>query len=226
MTGLPERDPLADLVARSVGGRVDRVVAETLEAPGRERTRLRYERDGGSASAIFERAPRGETLEAQLLPFLARKTDRVPLVYSRGLPPPHAALGPWLLLEDVLEAPDACDAPAGIVGVLVAIAAAVARDVPALRALGLTVREVRPELRDLPVGLVHGALSCDVVRRTGRGIVITEWSHAFLGPAILDAVHLAKDYERRGERDASEVIRETWIAEHPEDRERWRSAGG
>ena len=226
MTGLPERDPLADLVARSVGGRVERVVAETLEAPGRERKRLRYERDGGSASAIFERAPRGETLEAQLLPFLARKIDRVPTVYSRGLPPPHAALGPWLLLEDVLDAPDACDAPAEIVGALAAIAAAVARDVPALRALGLTGRDVSPELRDLPVGLVHGALSCDVARRTGRGVVITDWSHAFLGPAILDAVHLAKDFEGRGHRDRSEAVREAWLAQHPDDGQRWRLAGG
>jgi len=225
MTGAPERDPLADLVARSVGRRVERVVAEPLEASGRERKRLRYDLDGVGATAIFERAPRGETLEAQLLPFLARKTDRVAAVYSRGLPPPHAQLGPWLLFEDVLDAPDACADPAGIVRAVMAIQDAVARDVPALRALGLQERDVPDALRGVPIGLVHGALSCEAAHRSDRGIVVTDWSHAFLGPAILDAVHLAKDYERRANDDAAEVVRSEWLAKHPDDRERWRLAG-
>src|SRR6185503_8689483 len=90
---LPERDPLADLVSRSIGARVPSVDVELLPAPeGVERKRLRFNTATGSSSAIFERVPRGETVEAQLLPFLARKTDRVPSVHSRGLPPPHASL--------------------------------------------------------------------------------------------------------------------------------------
>ncbi|MEK7862762.1 MAG: hypothetical protein AAB295_05795, partial [Chloroflexota bacterium] len=73
-----ERDPLADLVSRSIGARVEAVEVEVLEAePGIERKRLRFTTTAGGASAIFERSAPGRTLQAQLLPFLARKTDRV-----------------------------------------------------------------------------------------------------------------------------------------------------
>ncbi len=226
MSDLPERDPLADLVERSVGARVERVEVEPLRSEPRERKRLRYERDGVVATAIFERAQRGETLEAQLLPFLARKTDRVPAVHSRGLPPPHARLGPWLLIEDVLAGTDACDHPAAIVRAKLAIEDAVARDLPALRALGLRERSLPAPLAGLPVGLVHGALTCDAARLTERGVVIIDWSHAFLGPSVIDAAMLARDYERRGDRDSANTVRDAWCATHVFDREQWRSAGG
>jgi hypothetical protein len=177
MSDLPERDPLADLVSRSVGARIESVAVEELPSEGGvERKRLRYETAAGPRSAIFERRARGVTLEAQLLPFLARKTPHVPQVYSRGLPPPHAALGPWLLLEDVLASPNETDA-AAIVRAKRAIEVAVANDVPALRALGL-----RGDGRTL----VHGSLTIEKAHRTERGVVIVDWSNAYLGDAEAD----------------------------------------
>lgn len=177
MTDLPERDPLADLVSRSVGARIESVVVEELpSADGVERKRLRYDTSAGPRTAIFERRARGVTLEAQLLPFLARKTPHVPAVYSRGLPPPHAALGPWLLLEDVLASPVETDR-AAILRAKRAIEVAVANDVPALRALGL---------RGDGTTLVHGALTAGKAHRTERGVVIVDWSHAYLGTAEAD----------------------------------------
>ena len=173
----PERDPLADLVSRSVGARIESVAVEELPSTdGIERKRLRYETSAGPKSAIFERSPRGVTLEAQLLPFLARKTPHVPAVYSRGLPPPHASLGPWLLLEDVLAAPLEDDR-AAIVRAKRAIEVAVSHDLPALRALGL---------RGEGPSLVHGALSSANARRTERGVVIVAWANAYLGDPSAD----------------------------------------
>ena len=181
MTDVPERDPLADLVSRSVGARIESVAVEELpSADGVERKRLRYETSAGPRSAIFERRARGVTLEAQLLPFLARKTPHVPAVYSRGLPPPHAALGPWLLLEDVLASPLETDRVA-ILRAKRAIEVAVANDVPALRALGVRERDAQA-----PLALVHGALTPDKAHRTERGVVIVDWSHAYLGDPDAD----------------------------------------
>ncbi len=220
-----ERDPLADLVSRSVGGRIAAVVAEPLAAEGLERKRLRFERSGAAATAIFERAAPGATLEAQLLPFLARKTDRVPAVYSRGLPPPHARLGPWVLLEDVLAGADACDDPAAIVRAKVEIERAVAPDLPALRALGLRERGLPAALAAAPRGLVHGALVCANARRVERGVVIVGWSRAFLGPTVIDAATLARDCRRRGDETAAAAVRDAYrSATGDGDRETWRIA--
>jgi hypothetical protein len=213
MTGVPERDPLADLVARSVGMRVDAVVAETLAAPdGYERRRLRYTTTAGQATAIFERAPRGVVLEAQLLPFLARKTDRVPVVHSRGLPPPHASLGPWVLIEDILGAPPGCDGdPADVLRAKLAIERAIATDLPALRALGVRQDRVEGALASAPIGLVHGALACASAHRSERGVVIVDWSHAFLGPTALDAASLIADLRRRGDPEGAARVREHFV---------------
>lgn len=229
MTGVPERDPLADLVARSVGMRVDAVVAETLAAPdGYERRRLRYTTTAGQATAIFERAPRGVVLEAQLLPFLARKTDRVPVVHSRGLPPPHASLGPWLLMEDIVDLSSGCDAdPLDVLRAKLAIERSVARDLPALRALGLREGEPLDEpLASAPLGLVHGSLSCASARRADRGVVILDWSHASLGPTVLDAASLAADLARRGDVDAAARVRERFLRESADasSPDRWNAA--
>ena len=184
MSDIPERDPLADLVSRSVGAHIDRVDVEPLNADGLERKRLRYDTTAGPRSAIFERRPRGVTLEAQLLPFLARKTPHVPIVYARGLPPPHAQLGPWLLLEDILASPRVDDLDE-ILRAKRAIEASVAGDMPALRALGLVTRDADP------LAIVHGALTRDVAYRTERGVVIVGWANAYLGDAGDDARTLA-----------------------------------
>ncbi|HEY6960237.1 MAG TPA: hypothetical protein VI814_15560 [Candidatus Limnocylindria bacterium] len=211
---LPERDPLADLVSRSVGVRVESVVAEELPADDAiERRRLRYRTSDGERTAIFERAPRGVTLAAQLLPFLARKSDRVPLVHARGLPPPHAALGPWVLFEDVLGAPTACDGdPADVVRAKLAIERSVADDEPALRALGVRAdgRGLPPVLAALPRVLVHGDLRCATARRVERGVVIAGWSAAFLGCGALDVASLVLDLERAGR--STEAVRAAYAA--------------
>jgi hypothetical protein len=206
-------DPLEALVARSVGGVVSNVRVEDLPADGAiERKRIRYTRDAQAETALFERAPRGEALEAQLVPFLARKTDRVPRVHARGIPPPHAALGPWLLLEDT--GGTACDDVDAVVDAKVAIERAVGRDGPALTALGVPVRAPEDLVRERgggdddlaaaralaswPVGLVHGELTCERSRQTARGAVLVRWSAASLGCTLLDAARLADDLRARG----------------------------
>lgn len=218
-------DPLGSLVARSVGGDVQGVRAEELpEEEGIERKRLHFTRDGHSATVLFERSARGSVVEAQLLPFLARKTERVLHVHSRGIPPPHALLGPWLLLEDLSDAPGACEGDAAdIVRAKIAVERAVAADAPALRALGVPVRtpldvvrqqggdanveDAARQLAAWPVVLVHGDLTCARARRADRGVVLVRWSTAHLGCGLLDAVHLAADLRDRGRaRDADEVI--------------------
>lgn len=224
-------DPLESLVARSVGGDVQGVEAEELVTEdGIERKRLTFTRDGLVTTAMFERSARGVVGEAQLLPFLARKTEHVPRVHARGIPPPHASLGPWLLLEDVSAASNACeDDVVDVVRAKLAIERAVAADGPALRALGVATRtpvdvvreesgdsiadDAARELAAWPVGLVHGDLSCARARRVERGIVITRWSMAHLGCALLDAVRFAADLRDRGRsRDADAVI-EHYVAE-------------
>lgn len=206
----PERDPLADLVSRSIGMRVPSVESEILASEdGIERKRLRFTTTAGASTAIFQRLPRGEVTEAQLMPFLARKTDRVPKLHSRGLPPPHVSLGPWVLIEDVYSGATACDGdPVDIIEAKLAIEAAVAKDLPALRALGLRddARSLPPALAAAPRTLVHGELVCANARRVSRGVVLVGWRRAFLGAAVLDAAALALDLERAGRsKDASAV---------------------
>jgi hypothetical protein len=224
-------DPLGALVARSLGGDVQGVRAEDLAAEdGIERKRLHFTRDGRTMTALFERGVRGAVVEAQLLPFLARKTEHVPRVHSRGIPPPHASLGPWLLLEDLGGAASACDGDAGdIVRAKVAVERAVAADGPALRALGVPVRtpldlvreaggdadaeEAARDLAPWPVALAHGDLVCRLARRADRRVVLTRWSAAHLGCGLLDAVRLAADLRGRGRaRDAESVI-ELYVTE-------------
>lgn len=211
---LPERDPLADLVSRSIGARVPSVDVEVMPSDeGIERKRLRFTTGTGPATAIFERLPRGDITEAQLLPFLARKTDRVPRLHSRGLPPAHVTLGPWVLIEDVYEGAPACDGD--VVEVLDAkrgIESAVAKDLPALRALGLREHpgELPSALASAPKTLVHGDLVCDNARRLERGVVLVGWRRAFIGPAVLDAATLARSLERGQRAKDAAAVREAY----------------
>jgi hypothetical protein len=224
-------DPLGSLVARSVGGDVQSVRAEELAAEeGIERKRLHFTRDGRATTALFERSAPGTLVEAQLLPFLARKTEHVPRVHSRGIPPPHASLGPWLLLEDLGDAASGCDGdPADIVRAKIAIERAVASDGPALRALRVPVRapldvvrqeggdanaeDAARELAAWPVALVHGDLGCGRARRADRGVVLTRWSAAHLGCALLDAIRLAADLRGQGRSHDADAVIELYVSE-------------
>lgn len=215
MTGeIPERDPLADLVSRSIGARVETIEVETLPAPaGVERKRLRFTTSTGASSAIFERLPRGETTVAQLLPFLARKSDRVPAVRSRGLPPPHASLGPWILIEDVHDGTPACEGdPIAVVEAKRAIERAVGNDLPALRALGLRddARDLPHALAQAPRGLLHGDLRCENALRVDRGVVLVGWRDAHIGATVLDAASLALDLEQHDRRDDADAVRRAY----------------
>ena len=224
-------DPLSSLVARSVGGDVQGVQAEDLAAEDAiERTRLRFTHDGRATTALFERSAKDAVLEAQLLPFLARKTQHVPRVHSRGIPPAHASLGPWVLLEDLGDASSACDEDAvEIIKAKIAIERSVAADAPALRALGVPVRtpvdvarahggdanaeEAARELNGWPVSLVHGDLICGRARRTERGVVLVRWSMSHLGCGLLDAVRLAADLRGSGRSRDADAVMDHYVAE-------------
>src|SRR5205814_1594000 len=154
----------------------------------------------------LKRLPPNDSLEVQLLPFLARKTDRVPAVHARGVPPPAAAGWPWILIEDLLDARSACNGdPLAIIRAKAAVERGVAGNEPALGALG--VRRVTPielverasertaidrpidvdaraaatYLSRLPVVLCQGELTCASARLTDRGVVLVEWRRAYLG---------------------------------------------
>ncbi|MBI3522059.1 MAG: hypothetical protein HY071_03025 [Chloroflexi bacterium] len=166
-------DPLAAMLTRTLGEPVRDVRSEIVKRDARiELERVSFRVGEGSRSLVFTRLPKDRALEVQLLPFLARKTDRVPRVYARGIPPPLVPAWPWLLLEDLVAAADACDDREGIAEAKREVERAVAGDRPALRALGVP--------GDGTV-LMHGDLRCANAKRTERGIVLTEWARAHLG---------------------------------------------
>ena len=225
MSGGP---PLDALVRRALGAGVSDVRSEPLGARGGvDRERFRFTSDGRERTVVFERLAPRHDLEAQLLPFLARRTDRVPAVHARGIPPPLVPAPKWLLVEDLVDAPSACDGDVGaILDAKLAVERAVARDGPALRALGVPerppdaiaeevaaavagepggdavaaeVREAARRLRRWPVALVHGGLGCASVVVADRGVVLRGWGAAHLGCALLDVVRLVDEIVARGE---------------------------
>ena len=210
-------DPLAAIVSRALGVEVRDAASEKLAAAdGVDAERVRFTTEGAARSLVFERLAPRHALEAQLLPFLARKTDRVPVVHARGIPRPVAPAPPWVLVEDVSDAVSACGGdPAAIVEAKVEIERAVSADAPALRALGVPERppraiaeeiaavandadadEARESARRLakwPTALVHGDLMCAHALRIERGVVLTRWGRAYLGCALLDVVRLVAE---------------------------------
>ena len=186
--------------------------------PHVELERVRFMADGVERSLVLKRVPQGRDLEVHLLPLLARKSAHVPRVHSRGIPPPAVPAKRWLLLEDWIEAPGACDVdPREIVAAKVAIERAVAADGPALRALGVPVlppaaiaelappdlaadaAEAARRLADWPQVLVHGDLSCANTFLVDGEVRIGEWRWAHLGCALLDVARLTADLVTRGE---------------------------
>ncbi|HEX4744426.1 MAG TPA: hypothetical protein VFW12_07125 [Candidatus Limnocylindria bacterium] len=212
-------DPLAELIGRSLRTEVSDVRSEIVRRdPHVELERVRYVAGGLERSLILKRVPRERDLEVHLLPFLARKSAHVPRVHSRGIPPPAVPAKRWLLLDDTVDAPSACDAdPRAIVEAKVAIERAVAGDAPALRALGVPelppaaiAALAPPELADdaaeaarrlagWPTSLVHGDLVCENTSLADGEVRIGEWRWAHLGCALLDVVRLTGDLVERGE---------------------------
>src|SRR5881396_1489918 len=103
------QDPLTAFVARSLRADVTDVRSEVVaKNTTLELERIRFRQEGEERSLVVKRVPPSDALEVQLLPLLARKTDRVPLVRSRGIPPPAVPAWPWVLTEDLLDAQSAC----------------------------------------------------------------------------------------------------------------------
>jgi hypothetical protein len=221
-------DPLASMLSRALGSEVRDARSEPLGThDGVETERVRFRAADAERTLVFERLAPRVALEAQLLPFLARKTDRVPVVHARGIPRPVAPAPPWVLVEDLADAPTACDRdPAAILDAKLAVERAVAGDAPALRALGVPerspldiaaaiadaaaggpdadavgseARESARRIQRLPVALVHGALTCANALATERGVVLRRWGKAYLGCALLDVVRLTRDIVDRGD---------------------------
>jgi phosphotransferase family enzyme len=213
------QDPLTAFVTRSLHAEVSEVRSEIVAKNAlMEVERIRFTQDGVERSLALKRVPSNDSLEVQLLPFLARKTDRVPRVLSRGVPPAAVPAWPWVMTEDLLDTTSAChEEPRAIVLTKVAIERAVATDGPALRALGVTTltptelveraveraptdrpldaeaRAAATVLSHLPTVLCHGELACTHARITARGVVIVEWRRAYLGCGLLDVAQLSDD---------------------------------
>lgn len=213
------QDPLTAFVSRSLRGDVSDVRSELVAKNAlMEVERIRFSQEGVERSLALKRVPPEDSLEVQLLPFLARKTDRVPHVLSRGIPPPAVPGWPWVMTEDVLDTTSAChEDPRAIVLTKVAIERAVATDAPALNALGVKTmspadlversveraatdrpldaeaRAAAKALSHLPIVLCHGELACTHARQTARGVIIVEWRRAYLGCGLLDIAQLTDD---------------------------------
>ena len=225
------QDPLTAFVARSLRAEVHDVRSELVAKNAViEVERIRFSQEGVERSLALKRVPPDDSLEVQLLPFLARKTDRVPHVLSRGVPPPAAPAWPWVMTEDFLDTTSAChEDPRAIVLTKVAIERAVATDGPALKALGVKTlgpvelveraleraatdrprdvdaRAAATALSTLPSVLCHGELACTHARLSARGVILMEWRRAYLGCGLLDIAQLTDDMRR-------------FTGEDPEDR--------
>lgn len=185
-------DPLTSFISRSLRSEVtdvsEEIVQDTTEA---ELDRVSFTQDGLRRTLIVKRVPPNASLEVKLLPHLARKTDRVPVVHARGIPPATVPAWPWVLIEDLLDAPAASDLGA-IVRAKAVVERAVKSDGPALVALGVPRIARRGALAAWPEVLVHGALSGQTALQTHRGVVLTEWREASLGSGLTDIVRLAR----------------------------------
>ena len=196
MSGPPEDapDPLRAFISRSLRSEVtdvsEVIVQDTADG---KIDRVSFTQDEARRSLVISRVPPTAALEVRLLPHLARKSPHLPRVHARGIPPASARGWPWLLIEDLLDAPGACDDPVAIVCAKAAIELAVAADGPALAALGVPRRPSTGALAGWPEALVHGALGCAAAVRVERGIVLVGWRQAYVGCGLLDVAALATD---------------------------------
>lgn len=203
-------DPTVTFLARVLRTEVRDARSERLPDDGNvELERLRWAGAEGEGALVMRRPPADAALEPQLLPFLARKTDRVPRVFARGLPPASAQARPWVLVEDLVAAPSACRGEAtSIARAKAAVERAVTADGPALRALGVAARtpaaiaaalddararEAAERLASWPERLVHGELTCARAVLAPRGVVLCDWGRAYLGCGLLDIARISAD---------------------------------
>ena len=188
-------DPLTSFIARSLRAQVNEVTEVREEVLRRsadaELERVHFIQGGARRTLIVKRVPSDRSLEVRLLPHLARKTDRVPVVHARGIPPAAVPAWPWLLIEDLVDAP-LVDDPVDILEAKVAVERAVRSDGPALVALGVPRIAREGPLAGWPEVIVHGALTGANAVRTDRGVVLTEWGQAELGRGLTDIVRLAR----------------------------------
>jgi hypothetical protein len=186
-------DPLTAFISRSLRAEVtdvhEEIIQDTTEA---ELDRVHFTQDGHARTLIVKRVPPHSSLEVKLLPHLARRSDRVPAVHARGIPPTTVPAWPWLLIEDLVGAPR-CDDPDAILRAKVVVERAVASDGPALTALGVPRIARRGALAAWPEVLVHGALGRANAVLSDRGVVLVEWRGASLGAGLVDVVRLAQD---------------------------------
>lgn len=211
----PAADPLTAFISRSLRAGVADVREETIQdTTDAEIDRVHFTQDGVSRTLLVKRVPPYASLEVKLLPHLARKSDRVPAVFARGIPPATVAAWPWLLIEDLLDAPAATD-PAEILRAKLAIERAVVADGPALVALGVPRIPRHGALAGWPEVLVHGALGGQTAIIAARGVVLTEWRHASLGAGLTDVVRLARGRQVPARELAEVYARECGLALTP-----------
>src|SRR5260370_15521802 len=181
-------DPLTAFISRSLRAEVsevrEEIVRDTTEV---ELDRVSFVQDGGRRTLIVKRVPPHSSLEVKLLPHLARKTDRVPSVFARGIPPTTVPAWPWLLIEDLLDAPRAEDLE-GIVRAKIAVERAVAADGPALVALGVPRIARRGALAEWPEDLVHGQLGPANAALADRDVDLMDWRQASLEDRLTHVV--------------------------------------
>jgi hypothetical protein len=226
------QDPLTAFVARSLRAEVTDVRSELVAKNAlMEVERIRFSQDGVDRSLALKRVPTDDSLEVQLLPLLARKTDRVPRVLSRGIPPSAVPAWPWIMTEDILDTTSAChEDPRAIILTKVAVERAVAADGPALKALGVRTmtpvelveraveraatdrpldveaRAAAAVLSSLPTVLCHGELACTHARLTARGVILVEWRRAYLGCGLLDVAQLTEDVRQFSGEDPGDKL--------------------
>ena len=186
-------DPLRAFISRSLRTEVSEVSEVILrDTTDGEIDRVTFTEAGHRRSLIIERVPPTDALEVRLLPHLARKTIHVLQVHARGIPPATARGWPWLLVEDLEDAPPCLDL-VSVVRAKAAVELAVAADGPALAALGVPARPSDGVLAGWPAGLVHGALGRRSAVRAERGTVLVGWRRAFVGCPLLDVAALATE---------------------------------
>ncbi len=100
-------DPLLGLVARALRAEVDAISVERIEtSPLAEVDRIRWRGPGGEGRLLFRRMRREASVEAALLPVLARRGLAVENVLASGIPPRHVAeQRPWVLAVEPEGAP-------------------------------------------------------------------------------------------------------------------------